>query len=324
VPRQLQIFAMLVRWTLHLVVVRNIDLHVSQPMRGVMNRQLSGPAPDAGSVLKFVMSILRRSKWLIGGATVVAAAVAFALTPANTTQVWTGKTTLTIGMVPAVDYLLQSFGPPLAPIEGPRNAVARISDPEFRRQVVSRAAFEPATAAVSRPMVASSLRAIALDNDRDISVELSAGSDADLHAAFHAVAAEIDRAHNAILNRRLQLLQGRIDEAKGRIAAIEKATERANDRALGAATDDKNLSRFFVLGPATIPAWNNLQDRIQSDGNLKELSEQSVLHLDAAMSVLPPRPLTTLRFSLLAGFGMLIAMILLIIIVSPSARTSAD
>jgi hypothetical protein len=292
-----------------------------------MNRQLSGPAPDAGSVMKFVMSILWRSKWLIGGAAVVAAAVAFALTPANTTQVWTGKTTLTIGMVPAVDYLLQSFGPPLATIEGSRNAVARISDPEFRRQVVSRAAFEPATAAVSRPMVASSLRAIALDNDRDISVELSAGSDADVHAAFHAVAAEIDRAHNAILNRRLQLLQGRIDDAKSRIAAIEKAAERANDRALGAATDDKNLSRLFVLEPAlaaAIPTWNNLQDRIQSDEILKELSEQSVLHLDAAMSVLPPRPLATLRFSLLAGFGMLIAMIILFIIVSPSVRTSAD
>jgi hypothetical protein len=292
-----------------------------------MNRQRSGPAPDAGSAMKFVMSILWRSKWLIGGAAVVAAAVAFALTPANTAQVWTGKTTLTIGIAPAVDYLLQSFGPPLATIEGPRNAVARISDPEFRRQVVSRAAFEPATAAVSRSMVASSLRAIALDNDRDISVELSAGSDADLHAAFHAVAAEIDRAHNAILNRRLQLLQGRIDDAKSRIAAIEKAAERANNRALGAATDNENLSRLFDLGPAlaaAIPAWNNLQDRIQSDGNLKESSEQSVLRLDAAMFVLPPRPLATLRFSLLAGFGMLIAMIILLIIVSPSVRTSAD
>jgi hypothetical protein len=298
-----------------------------QPLRGVMDRQLSGAAPDAGRVMNFVTSLLWRSKWLIGGVTIVAAAVAFALAPANTGQVWIGKTTLTVGMAPPVDYILQLSGPAMAAIEKPRDAVARISDQGFRRQVVSRAAFEPATAAVSRSMIYSSLRAIALEGDRDVAVELSAGSAADVQAAFGAVAAEIDRAHNEILNRRLQLLQGRIDDAKSRLAEIEKSAERLNDRIVGALTDEKDPSRPLVLAPilaAAIPAWNDLQDHIQSDRNLKESSEPSVVHLDAAMSMQAPRSMGTLKLSLLAGFGMLVAMIVLTIIVNPSVRPSAD
>jgi hypothetical protein len=292
-----------------------------------MDRQLSGAAPDAGRVVNFVTSLLWRSKWLIGGVTLVATAVAFALAPANTGQIWTGKTTLTIGMAPPVDYILQLSGPAMAAIEKPRDAVARISDPEFRRQVVRRTAFEPATAAVSQSMISSSLRAIASESDRDVLVELSAGSAADVQAAFGVVAAEIDRAHNEILNRRLQLLQGRIDDAKSRLAAIEKSAERLNDRIVGALTDEKNPSRPLVLAPilaAAIPAWNDLQNNIQSDRNLKELSEPSVVHLDAAMSMQAPRSMGTLKFSLLAGFGMLVAMIVLTVIVSPSVRPSAE
>jgi hypothetical protein len=291
-----------------------------------MNYQPPNAAPDAGSAMKFVASLLWRSKWLIGGAVIVAAAVAFALAPANTGQIWTGRTTLTIGMAPPFDYILQLSGPAMAAIEKPRDAVARISDSGFRRMVISRAAFEPATADVSRSMVSSTLRAITLEGDRDVSVELSAGSAADVQAAFGAVAAEIDRAHNDILNRRLRLLQGRIDEAKGRLAAIEKSAERLNDRIVSALADEKNPSRPVVLAPAlaaSIPAWNDLQNHIQSDTNLKEVSEPSVVHLDAAMSMLAPRSTATLRSSLLAGFGMLIAMIILTIIVSPSARASA-
>ena len=291
-----------------------------------MDHQLASVTPSAGSVLRFVASLLWRSKWLIGGAVIIASTVAFALAPADTGQIWTGKTTLTIGMAPPVDYILQSSGPAMAAIEKPRDAVARISDSGFRRLVVGRAAFQSATADVSRSMVSSTLRAIALEGDRDVSVELSAASAADVQAAFGAVAAEIDHAHNDILNRRLQLLQGRIDDAKSRLAAIEKSAEHVNDRIVSALADEKNPSRPVVLAPAlaaSIPAWNDLQNHIQSDTNLKEVSEPSVVHLDAAMSMLAPRSTATLRSSLLAGFGMLIAMIVLTIIVSPFARASA-
>src|SRR5258708_39901292 len=99
-----------------------------------MDRQLSGAAPDAASAMKFVASLLWRSKWLIGGAVILAAAVAFALAPANTGQIRTGKTTLTIGMAPPVDYILQSSGPAMAALRQPRDAVARASRSGFRRR----------------------------------------------------------------------------------------------------------------------------------------------------------------------------------------------
>jgi hypothetical protein len=215
----------------------------------------------------------------------------------------------------------------VAAVETPRNAAARISNPVFKSRVVSQAAFEPATTAVSRALVSSSLRGIALEGDRDVSIELSAGSAADVQAAFRAVAAEIERAHSDIFNRRLQFLQARIDEAKSRIAVIEKSSDRLNDRIFSATSDEKTQSRPSILAPTpatSVPAWNELQDRIQLDTNLKQLSEPSVLRLEADTSIVGPRSVGTLRSSLLAGLAMFIAMIVLTIVVSPPVRTSAD
>jgi hypothetical protein len=234
----------------------------------------------------------------------VIAAVALALAPANTSQIWTGRTTLKIGLAPSTEYFLQPAGSAMALIEPPRSTAARISAAIFREHVVSRAAFDPATAAASRPMVSSSLRAIALDTGRDVPVELSAASPADVRAALRAVTAEIEQAHGEILNQQLQLLQSRIDEAKSRIAVIEKSSDRLNER--------------------VIYVWNELQDRVQRDTNLKKASESSVLLPETDISILGPRRNETLRSSLLAGLCMLIAMIVLTIVVSPPARTPAD
>src|SRR5258708_26659687 len=107
-----------------------------------MNYQPPNAAPDAGSAMKFVASLLWRSKWLIGGAVIIASIVTFALSPADTGQIWTGRTTLTIGMAPPVDYVLQSFRPAMAAIEKPPGAVARISDSACPLLVVRHAAFQ--------------------------------------------------------------------------------------------------------------------------------------------------------------------------------------
>jgi hypothetical protein len=292
-----------------------------------MDHQHSSAAPSARSVLIFVISLAWRSKWLIGGAVIVAAATAYALAQANTVQTWSGRTTLTIGLAPTPDYILHDSGAPTAVIETPRSTIARISDPIFRNKVLSRAAFEPATAAVSRPMVSSSLRAIDLNADRDVAVELSAGSAADVQAAFGAIAAEISQAHGEILNKRLQLLQNEINDAKSRIAVLEKSSDELNERIFNAASGENSASRVSVFMPGlamSIPAWNELRDRIQRDTNLKELSEPSALHLETDAYLLMPRSVGALRASILAGLAMLVAMIVLTVVVNPLVRRPAD
>jgi len=289
-----------------------------------MDHQLSNAAPGAGSTIKFVASRVWRFKWLIGGLTLAAAIVVFALPQASTDQIWTGRTVLRIGLMPTAEYILETPGAPTTAIEAPRNVAARISDYLFKAEVVSHAAFEPATAAISKPMVSSSLRGIVLEGDRDVAVELSAGSSADVKAAFRAVAAEIDRVHGEILNRQLKYLQGWIDEAKGRIAVIEQSSERLNDRVLGTTAEDKTAARAITapVPAASIPAWNELKDRIQRDTNLKELAEPSALRLDGEISM-QARSIGTLRSSLLAGFAMLLAMIVLTIVISSPSRGSS-
>jgi hypothetical protein len=293
-----------------------------------MDQQLSSAAPDAGSVLKFVTSLLWRSKWLIGGASILAAGLAYALAQAYTVPIWTARTTLRIGLAPSIEYLLRQGGALAAPIETPRSTVERITENVFRSVVARRAAFEPATAAISGKMVFSSLRAVALSGDRDVSIELSAGSAADARAAFRVIAAEIDRAHSEILNRRLQLLQSGIEDAKNRIALIEKSSSQLNDRILSMASEEKNqLLRSSILAPIqapSIPAWNELQDRIQLMTNLKGLSEPSVMRPEMDISIQGPRLVGVVRSSILAGLAMLIAMIVLTIAISPRMRASAD
>jgi hypothetical protein len=284
-------------------------------------------APDAGSVLKFVVPLLWKSKWLIAAAAVLAGAVTFALTASSKIEIWSGRAILTIGLAPASDFIAQKSGPAVAPIEMPRRTIARLSDPAFKELIVKRAAFAPATAPVSSPMVASSLRGIVMDKERDIAIELSAGSAADVQSAFRAIAAEIGAAHAAILDRQLEVVQNRINEDKSRIAAIEREIGELNERVLKSMPPPKRneppRSPVTPMLVTTISAWNELQSLVRNDTALKQLSEPTALRIDADNLVVTHRSIERLRASLLAGTGMLVAMIILTIVVSPPRRADA-
>ncbi len=249
-----------------------------------MEDQHSSAAPDCSSVLQYVGPIVWRAKWLIGGATIVVAAVAFALSPVNAIEAWSGRAILRLGLVPTAEHLLLGGSAPLAVIDLPRNVAAMLSDPEFRHNVVSRATFQPASEAVSRSMVASSLRATVLESDRNVAVELSAGSPADIEAAYRAVSEAIIEIHGKLLNERLALLDTRIDDAKSRIASIQDNRRKLDDRVLSAITDDKMATHsavIFLNPDFGISIVNELQDRIEQANNLKALSEPTVLRLES-------------------------------------------
>lgn len=277
-------------------------------------------ARDVGGIMSFVVPLIWKSKWLIGGASVVVAAVVFALVQASSLQIWSGRTTLTIGMVPSLNYLLFDGQPPLEPIEPARAVVARISDAGFRAEMLNKAAFEPATAALSRSLVASSLRGIVLEGDRDVAIELSAASPADVEAALRALAAEIVKVHGHVLDQRMQLLQQRMQKANSRMAEIEKSSGQLMDRIFKESGEEaKPQPSVFTA----IPAWNALQDSIQRDANLKQLIEPSVLHLEPGTYIEGPRSVAALRASILAGLAMLLAMIVLTVVVRARSRPSA-
>lgn len=291
-----------------------------------MKHQLPSTAPDAGSVLKFVVPLIWKSKWLIAAAAILAATVIYALMAPGKIEIWSGRAILTVGLAPASDFIAQKSGPALLPIEPPRRAVARLSDPAFKELIVRRAAFEPATASISRSMVTSSLRGIVLEKERDIAIELSAGSAADVQSAFRAIAAEISTAHDAILNRQLEVVQNRIDEDKGRIATIEQEIDELNRRVLKSTPspmrNEPPRSSAMPMFVATISAWNELQTLVRDDTALKQLSEPTALRVEADNLVVMHRSIERLRASLLAGAGMLVAMIVLTIVVNPPKRAS--
>lgn len=292
-----------------------------------MANQLPGMAPDARTVLKFIASLVWRSKWLIAAAAIVAGVLTFALYKPSSVEAWTGKTTLTIGVAPPVDFVLVGSGSALTPVEPLRSVIARISDPVFKSNVVKRADFAPATAAFSRQMVAASMRAMAGESDRDIAVELTAGSAADVQAAFRALAAEIGDIHGQLFQQRLKLVRDQINETKSRLAQIEKSTDSLNSQIFDRTDDDKTRNQSVIVAPraaASISAWNTLQDRIERDTTLIELSEPSVVHLEANAYSIEHRSIGTLKASILAGLAMLLAAIVLTIVIGTPKGLSAN
>jgi hypothetical protein len=281
-------------------------------------------APDAGSVLKFVVPRVWKSKWLIAATAVLAAAVTFGLMASSKIEIWSGRATLTVGLAPASDFIAGKSRPRLAPIETPRRTIARLSDPAFKEMIVKRAVFEPAAASVSRSMVASSLRGILLDKERDVAVELSAGSAADVQSAFRAIAAEIGASHGEILDRQIQMLQSRIDTDKASIAEIEEVINKLSDRILKLMpplrTNGSQPSLAIPLLATTISEWTELRSQVRNDTILKQLCEPTVLRVEPDNLVVAHRSIDRLRASLLAGAGMLLAMIILTIVVSPPGR----
>jgi hypothetical protein len=73
----------------------------------------------------------------------------------------------------------------------------------------------------------------------------------------------------------------------------------------------------------TISGWTELQSQVRNDTTLKQLCEPTVLHVEADNLVVSHRSIDRLRASLLAGAGMLLAIIILTIVVSPPGRASA-
>ena len=64
-----------------------------------MKHQLPSTAPDAGSVLKFVVPLIWKSKWLIAAAAILAATVIYALMAPGKIEIWSGRAILTVRRV---------------------------------------------------------------------------------------------------------------------------------------------------------------------------------------------------------------------------------
>ena len=267
--------------------------------------------------MNFVASQVWRFKWLLGGGAIVATVVALAIAQANGIQVWSGKISITTGLAPTTNFLLLGGEPIQDLIEPPRDSVARLSDPAFKAEVLNHTPFAAQTADLSRSLVWSSLRGIDLNSDRSFAIELTAASSADTEAALRAFGSETIKLQNAVLNERLHILQDRIETSRARLAAIEKSSDQLANRLLGA-PDDKSAPRTAIFG--LIPAWNDLLDRIQRDENLVKLCEPSVMHFEPGVSVQGPRRVAALRSSLLAGFAMLVAMLVLTIALNLRTR----
>lgn len=187
--------------------MRSGRLKFCRQFQGIfVDQNTSYAPPTAGTILKFISRRAWRSKWLIGAAALAAAVLAFALH--HPVEIWTGRMRITIGEAPPLSFIFQSSGPSLAPLEPSRALVARLSDKYFREKIGNSVSFAPETAAVSKTAVISSLRGIVLEDEKEIMVEVSAGSPGDVQAALEAVATQIGNIHRELMDRSLRPPEG--------------------------------------------------------------------------------------------------------------------
>lgn len=274
--------------------------------------------PDATGVLRHVGSLVAPWRWPIVIACLLTAGLTLALLRSRpAVPVWSGTTIIKIGLAPGFDYLLErDGGPALRPIELKRDLAARISNPGFLTRVIAGTKFEPATAAFSRELAASTLRPVALDGDRHVSVEVSAGSSADVGAVFRSLASEISSVHDALSQARTDALRADIAELQQRADFLEKAIIAPPKPTSGQPGEGRDQltnpasPRNMIAG---IKVWNTLQDLIQRDMNLIKFTEKTVTNTEPGTFLQTERSIGPVKSAILAGLVMLGAMIVLLI-----------
>jgi hypothetical protein len=291
-----------------------------------MEHPTQDTSPDAAGVLRYVGSLVGPRRWLIGIACLFAAGLTFALVRSGgDVSAWTGRTMIKIGLAPAPEYLLQEIGAPLAPIEANRSLVARISDPIFVTKVISDAKFEPATAAFSKALATSTLRAVALEDERNVSLEVSAGSSADVEAVLRSLASEISSIHDSLGQRRIATLRANLTELQHRVDFLEKSINESGLRLPSLSRDGRDQTASTVLAPNLAGAaeiWSKLRDRAQRNANLLELTEKTLVYAEPGTYPRKERSIKPEKAAILAGLAMLVAMVVLIIAITPTRRYS--
>ncbi len=215
-------------------------------------------------------------------------------------------------------------GSPLAPIKMQREVITQISDPAFKDKIMGQTVFQPLTAAFSRGMATSTLRAVALVNPRDVVVEVSAASEEDVQAVIRVLASEIQKEHKEILRQRLEYLSAEIEDLQSQITRLEKSHTLFDDDR-GPVGDDKSRwgrGKGFPNVSTQIRTWVYLKDRVRRSMHLVRISESTVLHSKPDSYLRAARSVDTLRASILAGLGMLAAIVVLAFFVSYRPRGS--
>ncbi len=284
-------------------------------------------APDTRSVLRYVGARIKRARWLLMIASFLAFGFAAVSFGTNRTPIWTGRTIIKIGLAPSQDFLVQESGPPLAPIETSRNLVSRISDPMFQTKVLDRALLEPATAEDSKRLVKASLRAIALEGDRNVAVEVSAATKADIDTVLQSLATEIDKVHEGIAQRRLEALRAILADLQSRSEFIEKSMTETLPRILVAPPAQAQDIYGSPVTPTRAPVaefWSKLRDRVQRYKTLLELNEKTVTYAERGSYPKSERLTGPGAISLLTGLIMLVAMGGLAVVTAPKERNSAE
>jgi hypothetical protein len=287
-----------------------------------MKKLADATAPDAKSVLGYFGARLARARWLVFIAGVLVFGIGLVVFWPSGAPVWTGRTIVQIGLAPSPEYLIQETGPPLLPIESARSLVQRLSDPIFLIKVIARTQFEPKSADLSRDMAKKTLRGVALDGDRKVSVEVSAASRVDLEAVLQSLAAELNENHGSIANRRIETLRVNISDMQKRIDFIEKSLAELLPSTTTMPLLDQGKSPAGAPMSSnfgtTAELWNGLKDRARRNKALLALTENTVAYAEPDTYPKSVRRIAPGMTALLAGLAMLIAMFVLVVVTSPS------
>jgi hypothetical protein len=279
-----------------------------------MSPKLREPGYDASrlaSITHFVVRAIQRH-WQISLALVAIAVAACAtIAMGQEAESWTATSTIKIGVAPNPDSLINSNGTPhLEPIENARDLVARVSNPQFKTDVVTRLESQPASQPSSL-LIRSSLRGVVFD-DFTVRLEVTAASRQEAVSLMQGTILAIQKIHADLSKPRIELFRAARRDQQELLDWLNDSVKKecAN---IVQAPDGQTSVMVIIPKNSSDHVFDKIID-VRTRIRALDLLERAIFstgpEANLEPAVLGPREANLVQKALLAGLGMLFAAII--------------
>ena len=266
------------------------------------------PSPDLRDVLLHIKKLFFRSKTITFCVLALCAGCAVLLLARPDPPTWNLRATFHIGNSSNAASLIQDSLTLQGTVERYALVVGLISNPGFRQAIADTSEFEPGSAALSKKLVFSTLRASAL-NDNDIGLEITAASAADCRSAYRNIAKRIEQRHASFSDENARVLKKAIDDYRERSVQLKKWEDALARPDTPSSNEHANDTAYLRSGLGV--SWNETREHLRRLEAIELLTTPTRFPAESEVYVDGPLSNNSARLSSLAGIIVVLCALML-------------
>jgi hypothetical protein len=265
-------------------------------------------SPNLRDVFLYIKRLAARSKIAIFSVLLLCVACAILFVSRPNPPVWSLRTIFHTGV--SVN--------PWSLVDGPTAVqgglaqytavVALISSPAFRETIARVTTFEPDSAARSKQLIFSTLRAHAL-NDNDIELQFTAASAADCRSAYRTIVDRVKQQQAPLFDRNAKLLRAAIDDYRERSIQLKKWEDAKAQPDSASPAERPSSPNDFKLDPGM--NWGEAREQLRRLEAIEILTTPTSFPAETDVYVNGPLSNNAARLSALAGLVIILCTLLL-------------